>query len=141
MTSIVYVPKNPISIPLFNNETNCYSVYFDDGEVEIPGELFFKIFKQQEVVEEAKTDNEKPTISDFIKQNYTKQEIEKEIDKSKDQLTMRIRQAKMFGMTKEFFMNQLKSDPHAKEIFKDKPSFDYVVSLTEDIWNEIEKPR
>lgn len=140
MKSIIYVPKKPLSIPLFNNETNCYSVYFDDGkEVEIPAELFFKIFKQEEVEAISFDKNNKPTISEFIRENYSVQEIKDEANSAREQIVMRIRQAKMFGMTKEMFMNQLRHDPRAKELAGDKPSFDYMVSLTEDIWNEIER--
>lgn len=133
MTSIIYAPKKPVSIPLFNSKTNCYSVYFDNGEeVEIPAELFFKVFQQQE----QKVLDEKPPIADFIKQNYTRQEIEKEAEQMRGQLAMAIKQSKMFGMTKEFFMDRLKTDPKAREIFNNQSSFDYMVSLTNEIWDE-----
>lgn len=143
MVSVYYVPKKPVSIPLFNNESQSYTVYFEDSEVDIPADLFFRLFQRKEDEHEEKVffkkDEPKPTIAEFVKANYTEEEIKKEATNVRERLAQQIRMAKMFGFTKETFINSIVNDPEAREKMGDKPSFDFMVSLTKEIWDEIEK--
>lgn len=143
MVSVYYVPKKPISIPLFNNETQSYTVYFEDSEVDIPADLFFKLFQRKEDEHEEKVffkkDEPKPTIAEFVKANYTEEEIKKETNSIRERMAQQIRLAKMFGFTKETFISNIVNDPVAREKMGDKPLFDYMISITEEIWNEVER--
>lgn len=143
MTSVYYVPKRPISIPLFNNDSKTYTLYFEDSEVDVPADLFFKLFQRVEDEREGKVffkkDEPKPSISEFIKANYSKEEIEKEAGQIREKLTTQIRMAKMIGFTKERFIGMIKNDPDAHAALHDKPLFDFMLSLTDELWDEVER--
>jgi len=142
MISAYYVPKRPISIPLFNTENQTYTIYFEDSEVEIPADLFFKLFQRVEDEHEEKVfkkDEPKPSLAEFISSNYTREEVEKETDAIRQQLVSRVRLAKMIGVTREQFFDQIKTNPQVKNMTHDKPSFDFMISIMNTIWDEIEK--
>lgn len=139
-TSIYYAPKVPLSIPLFNPSNNCYTLVFDDSEVDIPADLFFKLYKQQngEIPKAQINKNEhKPTISEFIKANYTQEELDAEANQIRDKMVNQIRFAKMMGFTREMFLNQMKNDPITNS-FKKNNTLDYMIALTNQIWDEVE---
>ncbi len=119
MESSYYIPKTPMSVPLYDPNKKCFSVFYSDGMMaDIPADLFYKMFylkgeetdfeanygvsqKEPEPTPERKSNE---NISDFINRNFSHEEIEKEVSKAHEKLSIAIRAAKMIGMSYEEFI-------------------------------------
>ena len=87
MKKYYYTPRKIQSVPMHDKEKNVYSLMIDDELVDVPQELFHKIFKetsQVEIVDDSK-DKQRDYINsmDFVKDNLQKM---KQFGMQKEQL-------------------------------------------------------
>ena len=152
MDASYYVPKMPMSVPMYDPSKKTFSVFYSDGMMaDIPADLFYKMFylKGDETefdatygvaAEEAKPSPEekvsserKPdeSINEFISRNFSRKEIEEEANKTYDELLHVVKVAKFIGMTYEQFIGSAFEKSNMNDLTRDQ-----IISLTKSIWDK-----